>query len=137
MHEPEPTKRDVPDRTSPGVPMRLPGTDGNLDSETPPLHERKFSPIHPAASAILLFVDNLWMTADWAALLWVVTIPLSFLSVFLPTLWLQRSSRRDPWSAALGKAFALGIVAAVPTSITGTPVGMALLAWAGIEWRRR
>ena len=31
----------------------------------------------------------------------------------------------------------LGLVAAVPTSLTGTPVGMALLAWAGVDrWRR-
>jgi hypothetical protein len=37
----------------------------------------------------------------------------------------------------VGRAFLfallLGIVAAVPTSITGTPVGLALLAWTGIN----
>jgi hypothetical protein len=100
--------------------------------ETAPL-----TPIHPAAAALLLFVDNLWNVADWAAVLWIITIPLSFLSVFVPTLVLQRLSRRDRWPIALGKAFALGAVAAVPTSLSGTPVGMALLAWAGVErWRR-
>lgn len=98
---------------------------------------RVFSPIHPAAATILLFVDNLWMLAEWNALVWLLTVPLSFLSVFVPTLWLQRKSRRDSWGRALGKALVLAIVAAVPTSVTGTPVGMALLAWAGIEARRR
>jgi hypothetical protein len=38
---------------------------------------------------------------------------------------------------ALAKALVLGLVAAIPTSLTGTPVGMALLAWAGVDrWRR-
>lgn len=98
---------------------------------------RPLSSFHPAAAGILLFVDNLWMLADWNALVWIVTIPLSFLSVFIPTLCLQRFSRRDRWRIALGKALALGVVAAVPTSVCGTPVGVALLAWAGIEWKRR
>jgi hypothetical protein len=98
---------------------------------------RPLTPIHPAAAAILLFVDNLWNFADWAVVSWIITIPLSFLSVFVPTLVLQRSSRSDRWMPALGKAAVMGLVAAVPTSLTGTPVGMALLAWAGIEkWRR-
>ena len=98
---------------------------------------RPLTPIHPAAAAILLFVDNLWNLSDWVVASWVLTIPLSFVSVFVPTLVLQRFSRRERWFPAIGKAAVLGLVAAVPTSLTGTPVGMALLAWAGIEkWRR-
>ena len=66
-----------------------------------------------------------------------MTVPLSFLSVFVPTLWFQRRLRKDRWGSAVAKALALGLVAAIPTSLTGTPVGMALLAWAGVDrWRR-
>ena len=38
---------------------------------------------------------------------------------------------------AAAKALFLGIVAAVPFSVTGTPIGIALLAWAGIrhKWK--
>jgi hypothetical protein len=50
---------------------------------------------------------------------------------------LQRQLRKDRWGMALAKALVLGLVAAIPTSLTGTPVGMALLAWAGVDrWRR-
>ncbi len=94
-------------------------------------------PIHPLSAGLLVAVDNLWNLADWAVVTWWMTVPLSFLSVFLPTLWLQRQLRKDRWGMALAKALVLGLVAAIPTSLTGTPVGMALLAWAGVDrWRR-
>ncbi len=94
-------------------------------------------PVHPVCAAVLVTVDTLWNLADWAVVTWWVTIPLSFLSVFVPTVWLQRRLRGDRWSVALAKAVVLGLVAGVPTSLTGTPVGMALLAWAGVDrWRR-
>ena len=87
--------------------------------------------------ALLVTVDTLWNLADWTVVTWWVTIPLSFVSVFVPTVWLQRRLRGDRWSVALAKGVVLGLVAAVPTSLTGTPVGMALLAWAGVDrWRR-
>lgn len=94
-------------------------------------------PIHPWSAGLLVAVDNLWNLADWAVLTWWLTVPLAFLSVFVPTVWLQRWLRRDRWSVAFGKALVLGLVAAIPTSLTGTPVGVALLAWAGVDrWRR-
>lgn len=91
------------------------------------------APIHPLAAILLIAVDNLWNLADWIVIDWIITIPLSFLTVFFPTLLVQRLLKKDRWSRALGYAFLLGIVAAVPTSITGTPVGIALLAWTGIS----
>ena len=90
------------------------------------------APIHPLAAALLVFVDNLWMLAEWNAVMWFLTIPLSFLSVFVPTLFLQRCLHRDGWGKALGKGLLLGVLAGAPTSVTGTPVGIALLTWAGI-----
>lgn len=90
-------------------------------------------PIHPAAAALLVAVDNLWFLADWNVLSWIVTIPASFFTVALPTFWIQRKLRRNPARKALFYAVVLGIVAAVPTSVTGTPVGLAILAWTGIS----
>lgn len=92
---------------------------------------------HPAAAALLLVVDNLWNLADWAVMTWLVTIPLSFISVFAPTFFIQRQMHGDSVSKALAKALFLGVIAAVPTSVSGTPVGLALLAWAGIQHVRR
>lgn len=88
--------------------------------------------MHPLAAGLLVFVDNLWMLADWNAVTWFLTIPLSFLSVGFTTVLLQRFLHRDRWGKALGKGFLLGVIAGVPTSVTGTPVGLALLTWAGI-----
>lgn len=98
-----------------------------------PASARRFDvPIHPVAAAALVFVDNLWMLADWNAVTWWLTIPLSFGSVSLTTVLFQRFLHRDSWGKAAGKGLLLGVLAGVPTSITGTPVGLALLTWAGI-----
>ncbi len=89
-------------------------------------------PVHPLAAALLVFVDNLWMLADWNAVTWFLTIPLSFLTVGVITAGIQRFLHRDSWGKSLGKGLLLGVLAGIPTSITGTPVGFGLLTWAGI-----
>ena len=90
-------------------------------------------PVHPAAALLLLVVDNLWNLADWAVLDWFLTIPLSFLSVCVPVFFIQKLLKKNPPRRALGYALLLGIIAGVPFSVTGTPVGVALLAWSGIS----
>jgi hypothetical protein len=90
-------------------------------------------PVHPLAALLLLFVDNLWNLADWTVIDWIVSIPLSFVMVFVPALFIQKSLMKDRWFRAFGFAAVLGVVAAVPTSLTGNPVGLALLAWTGIS----
>jgi len=88
---------------------------------------------HPAAAALLVLVDNLWMLPEFAVVTWWLTIPLSFLTVFAVTLFIQRGLGRNPWMVAIAKALFFGVVAAVPLSVTGTPIGLALLAWAGVK----
>jgi hypothetical protein len=94
-------------------------------------------PFHPAASALLLLIDNLWMIPEFAVVDWPVTIPLCFLSTFFPTFWIQRRLAKNPFASALAKALFFAFVAAVPFSVTGTPVGLAFLAWAGVRRLRR
>ena len=89
-------------------------------------------PFHPAAAAMLVLVDNLWMLPEFMGALW-ITVPLSFLTVFAATLGIQRIWGRDRLLVAVAKALFFGMVAAVPFSVTGTPVGLALLAWAGVK----
>ena len=91
------------------------------------------APVHPLAALVLIGVDNLWNLADWMVVDWVITIPLSFAMVFLPVLVIQRWVRRDGWGRAGLLALVLGTIAAIPTSIFGSPVGVALLAWFGID----
>lgn len=105
----------------------------------PPAPTAGRAPFHPLAAALLLVIDNLWNFADFAVIDWFLTIPLSFLTVFVPTLWIQRRKQGDGWGKATAKAVFLGVVAAVPFSVTGTPVGLALLAWAGLKhpWKSK
>lgn len=93
---------------------------------------RSDAPVHPLAAALLVFVDNLWNLADWVVVDWFITIPLSFLTVFAPVVLIQRLLHRDGWMKSFGKGLLLGLLAGVPTSVTGTPVGVVLLTWAGI-----
>jgi hypothetical protein len=87
---------------------------------------------------LLLVADNLWTLAEFAVVSWLLTVPLSFLVVFTGTFQIQRCQGGDSVGRALAKALLLGAIAAVPFSVTGTPVGLALLAWAGIRhpWKK-
>ena len=91
------------------------------------------APVHPLSAILLLAVDNLWMLEDWAVVTWIFTIPLSFVSVAVPTFFIQKLVNKDRFARAFGLALLLGTIAAVPTSVTGTPVGLALLAWTGLD----
>ncbi|KAB2667646.1 MAG: hypothetical protein DVB31_07905 [Verrucomicrobia bacterium] len=82
---------------------------------------------------MLLVFDNLWMIPEFVVVDWIFTVPLCFLSVAGSTYWIQRRRQGDVHGTALWKALLLGAVAAVPFSVTGTPVGLALLAWFGIK----
>lgn len=90
-------------------------------------------PIHLLSAVVLLGVDNLWNLTEFVVIDWVITIPLSFLTVFVPVFFIQKQLKRDPALKALGWAALLGALAAVPFSVTGTVAGSMLLAWLGIN----
>ena len=89
-------------------------------------------PIHALSALILVAVDSLWAVFDWAPPIWVVAIPFCFLAVFVPTFLIQKVLRKDSNLRALTFATLLAVLAAIPTPITGTPVGLGLLAWTGL-----
>lgn len=101
-----------------------------------PSDQRRALLIHPLSALVLVAVDALWTLADWAAAAWIVTIPLSFLAVAVPAFFIQRGIKQDPAWASAAVAMALGVLAAVPTPITGTVVGTSALALAGIRFFR-
>ena len=111
----------------PGPPS--PG-DGGEPRPTPP---GGGPPIHPLAALLLLVVDNLWNIPDFLVFDWIITVPLSFLTVSIPTFFIQRFLKKNTVGRAIAFALLLGVIAAVPTSVTGTPVGLAILAWTGIS----
>ena len=88
-------------------------------------------PIHSLSALILVAVDSLWAIFDWVPPVWIVAIPACFAAVFIPTYLIQRHLKNDSKGHALAFATILAVLAAIPTPVTGTPVGLGLLAWTG------
>lgn len=128
---------DLPSRPPVVIPEVLPPETWAGDAAPPPPPRASRVIIEPLASLALIVVDNLWLIPEFFIVDWLVTVPLCFLTVFFITYQVQRRRAGNRRRVALAKALVLGLVAAVPFSVTGTPVGLALLAWAGIRhpWR--
>ena len=89
-------------------------------------------PIHALSALILVAVDSLWAVFDWVPPVWIVAIPGCFAAVFVPTFLIQKHLKHDSNGRAATFATILAVLAAIPTPITGTPVGLGLLAWTGL-----
>jgi hypothetical protein len=89
-------------------------------------------PIHSLSALILVAIDSLWAIFDWVPAVWLVAIPFCFVATFVPVFLIQRHLKHDSVSRALTFATVLAILAAIPTPITGTPIGLGLLAWTGL-----
>ncbi len=90
-------------------------------------------PIHPLAALLLVVVDNLWLLPEFLVIDWIITIPLCFLTMLIPALLIQKFIKKQGFGTALGYSLLLAVIAAVPTSLLGTPLGAAMLAWFGIS----
>jgi integral membrane sensor domain MASE1 len=84
------------------------------------------------SALILVAVDSLWIPGEFLMPVWIVAIPACFAAVFIPTFLIQKHLKNDSKGRALTFATVLAVLAAIPTPITGTPVGLGLLAWTGI-----
>src|SRR5438309_4085093 len=112
------------------VPLEvLPPQPAQLVAPSPPADGR---PIHALSALILIAVDSLWAVFDWLPPIWLVAIPGCFLAVFVPSYLIQKHLKKDSTGRALAFATALGVLAAIPTPITGTSVGLGVLAWSGL-----
>ena len=89
-------------------------------------------PIHALSALILVAVDSRWIPGEFLMPAWIVAIPACFAAVFIPTYLIQRHLKNDSKGRALTFATILAVLAAIPTPITGTPVGLGLLAWTGL-----
>lgn len=89
--------------------------------------------IHPASALVLMAIDLLWTLADWNVVTWAITIPLSFLIVSVTTGIIQKFVNHDPVGKAIAVAFLLGVLAAIPSPITGTFVGVLVLTLSGLK----
>jgi hypothetical protein len=113
-----------------------------LPSRTPETTRRQDSPagsdihqplIHPFSALLLIVVDALWTIPDMAAIAWIATIPACFLAVAIPAFLIQRHMKGDGGGKSAAVASLLGVLAAVPTPITGTVVGAFILGLSGLR----
>lgn len=95
------------------------------------------SHVHPLSALVLIVVDNLWNLTEWAVIDWIITIPLSFITVLTPVFLIQKFLGRNTTARALAFAILFAFLAAVPFSVMGTFAGSTILAWLGLDrWRR-
>jgi hypothetical protein len=92
------------------------------------------APIHPLAALTTIVLDNVFGVFE---ILDPLALALTSLTVgaagFLSTLFVQRYLAKDEWGAAVAKGLVMGVLAGVPFQVTGTAVGVPLLAWAGLH----
>ena len=70
---------------------------------------------------------------EWAAFLWLITIPLTFTLTAVPIYFIQRHLNDDKNQKAFVIAGVCGFLAALPTPIMGTVAGAGFLVAAGLK----
>jgi hypothetical protein len=94
------------------------------------------APIHPLAAMVTVVLDNFFGVFEILdPLLILITSSIVTIVGTASTTLVQRYLAKDDWGTAIAKGLAMGIIAGVPFPVTGTAVGLPLLAWAGLhEW---
>lgn len=89
---------------------------------------------HPASGVVILGLD--WLAFGTDALTGFLALPemcvLAFMASFAPVLAIQLKWSKDATPAAIGKAFIGAFLVGLPTPITGTILGAAILALSGL-----
>jgi hypothetical protein len=94
------------------------------------------APIHPLAALVTIVLDNVFGVFELVDPLALVLTSVSVgVLGTVTTMLVQRHLAKDSWGASVAKGLVMGIIAGVPFQVTGTAVGIPLLAWAGLhEW---
>jgi hypothetical protein len=92
------------------------------------------APVHPLAALATIVLDNVFLVVDLVSGPAIVFTSLGLGVVgAVTTALVQRYLARDEWGPAIAKGLVMGVIAGVPFNVTGTAVGVPLLAWAGIH----
>jgi hypothetical protein len=101
-------------------------------------HRRPFppAPIHPLAALATIVLDNVFGVFEFIDPLALVLTSVTVGVVgTVTTMLVQRYLAKDGWGVSVAKGLVMGILAGIPYQVTGTAVGIPLLAWAGLhEW---
>jgi hypothetical protein len=92
------------------------------------------APIHPLAALATIVLDNvfgIFELVDPLALV-LTSVSVGILGAVTTTM-IQHYLAKDEWGPSVAKGLVMGIIAGVPFQVTGTAVGIPLLAWAGLH----
>ncbi len=94
------------------------------------------APVHPLAALTTIVLDNVFGVVEIVDPLAVVLTSLTVGTVgTLATMFVQRYLAKESWGVSIAKGLVMGVIAGVPFQVTGTAVGVPLLAWAGLhQW---
>jgi hypothetical protein len=107
-----------------------------MTNQIEPRHPIPAPPIHPLAALVTVVLDNIFGVLEFVDPLLILFTSV-IVTVFgtVSTMLIQRYLARESWGKAIAKGLAMGIIAGVPFAVTGTALGVPLLAWAGLhEW---
>ena len=92
------------------------------------------APIHPLAALATIVLDNVFGVFELADPLALVltSVSVGILGAVTTTM-IQHYLAKDEWGPSVAKGLVMGIFAGVPFQVTGTAVGIPLLAWAGLH----
>jgi hypothetical protein len=101
-----------------------------------PRHPIPPAPIHPLAALATIVLDNVFGVFEIVDPLALVLTCVSVGALgTVTTMLVQRYLAKDDWGPSIAKGLVMGIFAGVPFQVTGTAIGLPLLAWAGLhEW---
>lgn len=106
-------------------------------SQPTPLEPRRPippAPIHPLAALATIVLDNVFGVFEIVdPLALILTSAVVGTLGTVTTMLVQRYLAKDSWGASVAKGLVMGIFAGVPFQVTGTAVGIPLLAWAGLH----
>jgi hypothetical protein len=94
------------------------------------------APVHPLSALATIILDNIFGVIELADPLAILMTSVTVGVVgTVTTMFVQRYLAKDSWGASIAKGLVMGVIAGVPFQVTGTAVGVPLLAWAGLhQW---
>jgi hypothetical protein len=92
------------------------------------------APVHPLAALATIVLDNIFGVFEIIDPFALVLTSLGVGTIgAITTTLVQHYLAKDAWGSSIAKGLVMGVLAGVPYQVTGTAVGVPLLAWAGLH----
>ena len=94
------------------------------------------APVHPLAALATIVLDNVFGAFELVDPLALVLTSIGVGALgTVTTMLVQHYMAKENWGVSVANGLVMGIIAGVPFQVTGTAIGIPLLAWAGLhEW---